>query len=134
MFLSLRLWITGSFNVTMPTLDSRGSPYSSPFRRETARWSRGCILFLYTNYTVLEKKSKKATKVKCVMVFFYVSFQKRKKWFFTFNFFFFLLLLLLCSQNYEIYGWQRGRFSSKNIIYLIFWFFFSLIFFFRSIQ
>ena len=34
LFLSLRFWVTGSFNVAIPTLDSREAPYSSPFCEE----------------------------------------------------------------------------------------------------
>ena len=37
MFLSLRFWVTGSFNVAIPTLDSREAPYSGPFREEKQR-------------------------------------------------------------------------------------------------
>ena len=34
LFFSLRFWATGSFNVAIPTLDSREAPYSSPFCEE----------------------------------------------------------------------------------------------------
>ena len=37
LFLSLRFWVTGSFNVAIPTLDSREAPYSGPFCEEKQR-------------------------------------------------------------------------------------------------
>ena len=37
LFLSLRFWVTGSFNVAIPTLDSREAPYSGSFCEEKQR-------------------------------------------------------------------------------------------------
>ena len=36
-FFFLRFWVTGSFNVAIPTLDSREAPYSGPFCEEKQR-------------------------------------------------------------------------------------------------